>query len=190
MKETPNDQDVVISPIRLSYYYDSDMSPEPVKDIVEFFNTYASMGDLIEIDVYLNTPGGTQPEYNVLKNLFERSSFKITLINAYEVSSYGFILFYTCRNVKKILCPHSTCTLHTISASFEDREVRKNDSHIRNRHNILDKCNEDFLLLIKSNKIVSTTDYNKIVKGEDVTILYDQLHKVMLRCSFGIYIPN
>lgn len=177
-----------ITPIKMSYYYDSEMSPDPVKELMDFFNSYATMGDLVQLDIYLNTPGGTQPEYNVLKGLFERSSFDITLINAYEVSSYGFILFYLCDNVKKILSPHSTATLHTISAPFEDRDMRRNDVHVRNKHNVLDKCNEEFLSLVKTNKILSPSEYKRIEKGEDITLTYEQLYKAMLHCKHGQFI--
>ena len=183
-------EEIPLSPIRMSYYYDSEFSPEPVKDIIDFFNQYATMGDIIHLDVYLNTPGGNLPDFNTIKTLFERSAFKITLINSFEVSSYGFYLFYACKNVTKLLLPHSTAMLHTISAPFEDRDIRKNDKNLRIKHQLLDGANEEFLSMVKKNKILSNSDYKRLEKGEDIVILYEELHKMMLRCPYGNYINN
>ena len=46
-------EEIPLSPIRMSYYYDSELSPEPVKDIIDFFNQYATMGALILSRRYL-----------------------------------------------------------------------------------------------------------------------------------------
>lgn len=182
-----------LTSIKMSYFFDGEIGvgenkdSNSVKELMNFFNSYSSMGDLINLDLYLNTPGGSYPDFNVLKSMIERAPFKITLINAAQCSSYGFILFYTC-NTDKLLSPYCTSTIHTVSAAFEDRDERRKDNFIKTMKHTLDVCNEDFLALLKNNKVVSVTDYKKIERGEDVTLDYNQLHRIMLHCPYGNYI--
>ncbi len=77
-----------------------------------------------------------------------------------------------------------------MSAAFEDRDERRSDRFLKVMKHTLDKCNDDFLLLLKTNKIVSLADYKRIEKGEDVTLDYEQLHKIMLHCPYGKFINN
>lgn len=172
----------------VSYYFNADFNDDSVKEVINFFNGWGGLDPDTEIDFYLNSPGGLLPAYSVLKNILERSPFVINLINAGEVSSYAFILFYSCRNVNKVLLDNTTGLIHTVSSTFEDRELRKNDNFTRMKKLHLDRCNLDLLELIKENKILPTAAIRKLEKGEDIILLHKDLHKIMLHCPFGNYI--
>lgn len=183
-----------ISPLKLSYFFDATIGAHEskdlnsVKELMSFLNSYSAMGEMVDFDLYFNTPGGSYPDYNVLKAMIEACPFNVTIINAAEMSSYGFMLLYTTEGVNKKLSPYCTSTIHTVSAAFEDRDERRNDNFIKTMRATLDKCNQDFLQMLKDNKIVTAADYKRVERGEDVTLNHEQLHKIMLHCPYGVYL--
>lgn len=171
----------------LSYYFNLDFSEDETKKVVEFINSAISQD--AEIHFYINSPGGYSHCMSVVRNLLENYPFSVTLFASGEIASAAFNLFYTAKNVQKVILPHCWALIHTSSQPFEDRDVRKNDHWYKQVKKKLDEMNNSAITILKANKAVSSTQLKMFEKGEDIILLDKELHKLMLKCPYGIYTP-
>lgn len=184
--ESPEEQPINL---KMQYYLTGEMNDDLVREVINFFNSCADIQG-IDLYVYINSIGGSLSSYNTIQNIFENSHMNITLINCYEVSSAAFLLFYNCKNVRKAILPNSTAMIHSVSAPFEHREIKQNDSLTKFRLGHIDACNERFLQSFKKDKILTKKQLEDLTNGKDVYMNDLELDQVMRKCPHGNYVEN
>lgn len=172
----------------LNYYFNEEFIGETTLKLLDFLNNCAMMrddeGNLPSVNIYLNSPGGSVAEYQLIKNMLETSELDITLIGSYELSSSTFLLFYFTDNVNKLLLDGCFATIHTADLHFSDRERRiGSDFSIKMTEN-LNKMNELFYTKLKDYKILNPTQLKRFLKGDDIILLDEDLRRIMKNCIF------
>jgi ATP-dependent protease ClpP protease subunit len=172
----------------LNYYFNEEFAIESTVKIMDFLNNCIMMkdeeGNYPLVNIYLNSPGGSIAEYQLIKDMLETSPLDITLIANYELSSSTFLLFYFTDNVNKKILEGSFATIHTADLHFSDRERRTgSDFSIKMTEN-LNKMNETFYNKFRDYKILNPTQLKRFLKGDDIILLDEELKKIMKNCIF------
>jgi ATP-dependent protease ClpP protease subunit len=172
----------------LNYYFNEEFAGETTLKLLDFLNNCAMMrdeeGNYPSVNIYLNSPGGSVAEYQLIKDMLETSVLDITLTANYELSSSTFLLFYFTDNVNKKILDGCFATIHTADLHFSDRERRMgSDFSIKMTEN-LNKLNEIYYNKFKDYKILNPTQLKRFLKGDDIILLDEELRKIMKNCIF------
>jgi len=178
--------------MRLGYYLSDDIDDVTAIDFLNFLNAAYKIpeGKPDIIDVYLSSNGGSAYSYSVIKNAMETSEIPIQLIGVGGMHSAAFLLLYFTDNVFKSMNRYSHSVLHTLTISHDDRALRNPTSYETINKEELNRLNDELVVEIKKNKILSPADLKLYLSGRDVTLSYDKLYKVMLKCPYGKFLKE
>jgi ATP-dependent protease ClpP protease subunit len=174
--------------MKLVYYMSEDFSKESSIKLLDFLNNCVIMrdeeGNYPAVDIYLNSPGGLISEYQLIKDALENTELDITLICNEEISSCAFLLFYFTDNVNKKLLENTYAIIHTVDQSFSDRGRRSGDDYHTKLPESLNMLNQIYADRLRDHKILNSTQLKRYLKGEDITLNFFELKKVINNCPY------
>lgn len=175
-----------------SYFFGGSIDANSVQDFMFFLNDcYKNpAGPPAIIDLYLRSDGGDLEAYYALKEAIETSAIPIHIKGVGIMASAAFMLFYFTENAIKSMSLPAYGLVHLITASHDDRGMRKEGSYDKVSKVHIDIMNEYFIEMYKKNKVLTPAQLKKVVSGEDITIAYGDLYKIMLKCPFGTFLKE
>lgn len=177
--------------MRLYYYFGAEIDEKSTQDFMFFLNECnISVKDKALITVYLNSPGGENAAYVAIKEAMESSEIPIHLVGTGLIASCAFMLFYFTNNVIKSLSSTSLGLVHLTTVETDDRESRnpKSVGSVIKHH--IDIINEQALIDYKKYKVLTSVQLKEIQRGGDVTLLYEDMYKIMQKCPFGTFLKE
>lgn len=175
--------------MKMSYFFGTEIDTAATQDFMNFLNESNKMNAQL-IDVYLRSQGGDLEAYMAIKEAMEASEIPIHLKGTGMMASAGFMMMYFTDNVIKSLTHSAFGLVHLITTSHDDRDLRKPHSFTQVTKNHIDTMNAEIIELYKKHKVITNSQIKAIQKGEDVTLTYSEMYKIMGKCPFGTFLKD